>query len=180
MVGAWFGMAWSRVHAEGLHRIAGLQQWESVQGLMRETSAGHTRLRGGKALQQGPAARGVALFEVLSCSLWLTAEPEVACTVYAVMSGLCSAWCSSSAPHMRYCLSSGVTASPLRMPGVLWAWLNQSVCCACAWKSQASGPFLFFWPCKVHLCNHISLCAVEAGWADRFHGHPALEACESF
>lgn len=33
---------------------------------------------------------------------------------------------------------------------------------------------------QAHLCNHISLCAVEAGWADRFYGHPASEACESF
>ena len=41
---------------QGLHREqAGLQQWVSAQGRRRDTSAGHTLFRGGKALQQACA-----------------------------------------------------------------------------------------------------------------------------
>ena len=121
--------------------------------------------------------RGVALFEVLRCALALTPESVVACTVHPLMSKGCSAWCSNSAGRMHNCLSSGVTASPLKLPGVLWAWLNQSVCCACAWKSHESGMFFYSFglaTMELHLCDHISLCAAAASWADRFQWPPCV------
>ena len=35
--------------------LGGVQQWVSAQGRRRDTLAGHTRFRGGKALQQACA-----------------------------------------------------------------------------------------------------------------------------